>query len=191
MYVLIAGGGKVGANLTRSLLRAGHEVTLDRAAPLPVRQARGRVRAPGASAATRPSCSCSSVPASSGRPICSSPRRATTRTTSSSASSPASGTASANVIARINDPRNQPYFDLLGISPTVSRDRRDHGPDRARGARARPDPPARAAQGEPRDRRGDGRQGRELPGQASAGAAAPGRRAADLGRPRRQGRDPR
>jgi len=25
------------------------------------------------------------------------------------------------VIARINDPRNQPYFDLLGISPTVSR----------------------------------------------------------------------
>src|SRR5690348_18410447 len=28
MYVLIAGGGKVGANLIRSLLRAGHEVTL-------------------------------------------------------------------------------------------------------------------------------------------------------------------
>jgi len=28
MYVLIAGGGKVGANLTRSLLRAEHEVTL-------------------------------------------------------------------------------------------------------------------------------------------------------------------
>src|SRR5213082_3378345 len=28
MYVLIAGGGKVGANLTRSLLRTGNEVTL-------------------------------------------------------------------------------------------------------------------------------------------------------------------
>ncbi|MGH3025886.1 MAG: NAD-binding protein, partial [Gaiellaceae bacterium] len=28
MYVLIAGGGKVGANLTRSLLRSGNEVTL-------------------------------------------------------------------------------------------------------------------------------------------------------------------
>jgi len=28
MYVLIAGGGKVGSNLTRSLLRAGHELTL-------------------------------------------------------------------------------------------------------------------------------------------------------------------
>ena len=28
MYFLIAGGGKVGANLARLLLRAGHEVTL-------------------------------------------------------------------------------------------------------------------------------------------------------------------
>src|SRR2546423_13689379 len=28
MYILIAGGGKVGTNLTRSLLRAGQEVTL-------------------------------------------------------------------------------------------------------------------------------------------------------------------
>ena len=72
----------------------------------------------------------------------------------------------AKVIARINDPRNQPYFDLLGISPTVSATGVDHGADRARGARARADPAARAAQGEPRDRRGDDRQGRELPGQA-------------------------
>ena len=28
MYVIVAGGGKVGANVTRSLLRLGHEVTL-------------------------------------------------------------------------------------------------------------------------------------------------------------------
>ena len=28
MYVLIAGGGKIGANLARTLLRAGQEVTL-------------------------------------------------------------------------------------------------------------------------------------------------------------------
>ena len=28
MYMLVAGGGKVGANLARLLLRAGHEVTL-------------------------------------------------------------------------------------------------------------------------------------------------------------------
>ena len=26
------------------------------------------------------------------------------------------------MIARVNDPRNQAHFDLLGISPTVSRD---------------------------------------------------------------------
>ena len=28
MYVIIAGGGKVGANVARSLIRSGHEVTL-------------------------------------------------------------------------------------------------------------------------------------------------------------------
>ena len=28
MYAIVAGGGKVGANLARSLLRMGHEVTL-------------------------------------------------------------------------------------------------------------------------------------------------------------------
>ncbi len=28
MYAVVAGGGKVGANITRSLLRMGHEVTL-------------------------------------------------------------------------------------------------------------------------------------------------------------------
>src|SRR5919205_3061070 len=28
MYVLVAGGGKVGSNVTRTLLRSGHEVTL-------------------------------------------------------------------------------------------------------------------------------------------------------------------
>src|SRR4029079_7169255 len=68
--------------------------------------------------------------------------------------------------------------------------RRDHGPHRARGARARAGPAARAAQGEARDRRGYGRQGGELPGQAGPRAPAPGRRAADLRRARRQGRDP-
>ena len=28
MYAIVAGGGKVGANVTRSLIRMGHEVTL-------------------------------------------------------------------------------------------------------------------------------------------------------------------
>ena len=47
-------------------------------------------------------------------------RPGTTRTTSSSVSSRARRYGVDNVIARINDPRNQSYFDLLGISPTVS-----------------------------------------------------------------------
>ena len=34
MYVLVAGGGKVGANLARSLLRGGNEVTLIEQLPL-------------------------------------------------------------------------------------------------------------------------------------------------------------
>ena len=56
-------------------------------------------------------------------------------------------------IARVNDPRNQPYFDLLGISPTVSATASIMGLIEHEVPGARPDPPARAAQGEPRDRR--------------------------------------
>ena len=40
------------------------------------------------------------------------------------------------VIARVNDPRNQAHFDLLGISPTVCATLEHHGADRARGARS-------------------------------------------------------
>ena len=119
MYVLIAGGGKVGANLARTLIAMGHEVTLieqrrDRFERLEqefehqVQHGR-RDRALRARAA----------PASRGRPTSSSPPPATTRTTSSSASSRARSTASPKVIARVNDPRNQAHFDLLGIAPTV------------------------------------------------------------------------
>ena len=70
------------------------------------------------------------------------------------------------VIARVNDPRNQAHFDLLGISPTVCATLEHPRPRRARGPRARPRPPARAAQGEPRDRRGADRQG--LAGRAAS-----------------------
>src|ERR1700682_1461308 len=34
MYVLIAGGGKVGSNLARTLIRSGHEVTLIEQRPI-------------------------------------------------------------------------------------------------------------------------------------------------------------
>ena len=58
------------------------------------------------------------------------------------------------VIARVNDPRNQVHFDLLGRGADDLLHAAHHGPDRARGARARPGAPAGAAQGEPRDHRG-------------------------------------
>ena len=146
----------------------------DRAAARPLRAARGGVRAPGAARATRRSSSCSSRPGSRGRPTSCRASPATTRTTSSSASSRARSTASQKVIARVNDPRNQPHFDLLGISPTVCATSSllalvEH---EVPGARARP--PARAAQGEPRDRRGADRQAtRRAPGKTVEQLALP------------------
>src|SRR6201995_1536330 len=119
MYVLTPGGGKVGANLPRSLLRAGHEVTLieqkhyrfDKleaefehqvirgdATALFVLERAGVRRPPDLLVAATGDDEDNIV-------ICQLAREKYGIT---------------NVIARINDPRNQPYFDLLGISPTVS-----------------------------------------------------------------------
>lgn len=119
MYVLIAGGGKVGTNLTRSLLQAGHEVTLIEQKPyrfdkleaefehqvirgdateLFVLERAGIRRPPDLLVAATGDDEDNII-------ICQLAREKF---------------GVANVIARINDPRNQPYFDLLGISPTVS-----------------------------------------------------------------------
>jgi len=119
MYVLIAGGGKVGANLTRSLLRTGHEVTLIEQRPyrydkleaefehqavrgdateLYVLERAGIKRPPDLLVAATGDDEDNIV-------ICQIAREKYDVQ---------------KVIARINDPRNQPYFDLLGISPTVS-----------------------------------------------------------------------
>src|SRR3954469_10418211 len=119
MYVLIAGGGKVGANLIRSLLQAGHEVTLIEQKPyrfdkleaefehqvirgdateLFVLERAGVRRPPDLLVAATGDDEDNII-------ICQLAREKF---------------GVANVIARINDPRNQPYFDLLGISPTVS-----------------------------------------------------------------------
>ena len=157
MYVLIAGGGKIGANLTRSLLRAGHEVTL-------IEQRRDRFdqledefehQCP---AATPPSCSCSSARASQRPPdlvvavtgddednivICQLAREKY---------------GVEKVIARVNDPRNQVHFDLLGISPTVCATSSIMALIEHEVPEHEPHPPARAAQGEPRDRRGADRR---------------------------------
>jgi trk system potassium uptake protein TrkA len=119
MYLIIAGGGKVGTNLTRSLLRGGHEVTLieqrayrfDKleaefehqvirgdATEMFVLERAGIKRPPDLLIAATGDDEDNII-------ICQLAREKY---------------GVHNVIARINDPRNQPYFDLLGISPTVS-----------------------------------------------------------------------
>jgi trk system potassium uptake protein len=118
MYVLTCGGGKVGANLTRLLLRAGHEVTLieqrgDRFAALEeefehvahrgdatelfVLERAGIKRPPDLVLAVTGDDEDNVV-------IC---QLATEKYNVP------------KVIARVNDPRNQAHFDLLGISPTI------------------------------------------------------------------------
>jgi trk system potassium uptake protein TrkA len=119
MYVLVAGGGKVGANLTRILLELGHEVTLieqrrdrfDRleeefehrallgdATELYVLERAGIGRPPDIVVAVTGDDEDNII-------ICQVARERY-------------GVEKA--IARVNDPRNQAHFDLLGISPTVS-----------------------------------------------------------------------
>jgi trk/ktr system potassium uptake protein len=119
MYCLIAGGGKVGSNLARTLIRTGHEVTLveqraDRfdmleaelehqvlkgdATELFVLERAGIKRPPDIVVAVTGDDEDNIV-------IC---QLAQQRY------------GVEKVIARVNDPRNESYFDLLGISPTVS-----------------------------------------------------------------------
>ena len=121
MYVLVAGGGKIGANLARSLLRDGHghEVTLieqrrDRydqlevefdhqvqlgdATEIHVLERAGIARPPDVVAAVTGDDEDNLI-------ICQLAREKF---------------GAQKVVARVNDPRNQVHFDLLGISATVS-----------------------------------------------------------------------
>src|SRR5919201_4404071 len=118
MYIIVAGAGKVGANLTRSLLRLGHEVTridqrrvrLDAledefdhqvmngdATELFVLERAGIARPPDIVIAATGDDEDNIVICQLAREKYGVPK----------------------VIARVNDPRNQPHFDLLGISPTI------------------------------------------------------------------------
>ena len=118
MYVLIAGGGKVGANLARLLLRAGHEVTMieqrgDRFAALEeefehvaqrgdatelyVLERAGVKRPPDLVLAVTGDDEDNLIICQLAKERYGVPK----------------------VIARVNDPRNQAHFDLLGISPTI------------------------------------------------------------------------
>jgi trk system potassium uptake protein TrkA len=118
MYALVCGGGKVGANVARSLLRMGHEITLveqrkDRFAQLEeefehqvhsgdatelfVLERAGIERPPDLVLAVTGDDEDNLI-------ICQIAKEKY---------------GVGKVIARVNDPRNQAHFDLLGISPTV------------------------------------------------------------------------
>ena len=118
MYIMIAGGGKVGANLARLLLRANHEVTLIEqraekfdaleeefehvvqrgdATELFVLERAGIKRPPDLVLAVTGDDEDNLVICQLARERYGVPK----------------------VIARVNDPRNQAHFDLLGISPTI------------------------------------------------------------------------
>src|SRR5437588_6972767 len=118
MYVIVAGGGKIGANVMRSLLGLGNEVTLveqrrDRfealedefehqvqrgdATELYVLERAGIARPPDIILALTGDDEDNMIIGQIAKEKYGVPK----------------------VIARVNDPRNQPHFDLLGISPTV------------------------------------------------------------------------
>jgi trk system potassium uptake protein len=118
MFALVAGGGKVGANVARSLLRMGHEVTIveqrpDRfgrlqeefgeqvllgdATELHVLELAGIARPPELVLAVTGDDEDNLI-------ICQLAH---------------DGYRVAKVVARVNDPRNQEHFDLLGITQTV------------------------------------------------------------------------
>jgi trk system potassium uptake protein TrkA len=118
MYVVVAGGGKVGSNSTRSLLEMGHEVTmieqrLDRfarleeefgavvmrgdATEISVLERAGIARPPELLLAVTGDDEDNLVISQIGK----------------------EGYGVPKAIARVNDPRNQQHFDLLGITQTL------------------------------------------------------------------------
>src|SRR2546430_13543130 len=120
MYILVAGGGKVGANFARTLVRDGkrevtlieqrrdrferlehefeHQVLLGDATEIYVLERAGIARPPEVVAALTGDDEDNLIISQLAREKYGVPK----------------------VIARVNDPRNQAHFDLLGISPTVS-----------------------------------------------------------------------
>jgi trk system potassium uptake protein TrkA len=118
MYVLIAGGGKVGANVARTLLRLDHEVTLIESG----RDRYERLEAEFEHQVQRGDATEISTLEKAGirRP----PDLVLAVTGDDEDNLVICQLAQVKygvekVIARVNDPRNQPHFDLLGIAPTV------------------------------------------------------------------------
>ena len=118
MYIIVAGGGKVGANVTRSLLEMGHEVTLieqrpDRFARLEEEFGPTVIRGDATEIAVLE------------RAWIARPPELVVAVTGddednlviSQISMESYGVPKA--VARVNDPRNQQHFDLLGITQTL------------------------------------------------------------------------
>jgi trk system potassium uptake protein TrkA len=118
VYVLVAGGGKVGSNVTRSLVELGHEVTL-------VEQRRDRfdrLEAEFGHVAMLGDATEIYVLELAG--IARPPELVVAVTGDDEdnlviAQIATDGYGVPKVIARVNDPRNQEHFDLLGITQTV------------------------------------------------------------------------
>jgi trk system potassium uptake protein TrkA len=118
MYVIVAGGGKVGANSARSLLEMGHEVTLieqrpDRFArleeefgPVVMRGDATEINVLERAGISRPPELVLAVTGDDEDNLVISQIAK-------------EGYGVEKAIARVNDPRNQPTFNLLGIKQTI------------------------------------------------------------------------
>jgi trk system potassium uptake protein TrkA len=118
MYVLVAGGGKVGANVARTLLRMGNEVTL-------IEQRRERFESLEAEFEHQVLQGDATELFVLERAGIKRPPDIVLALTGDDEDNMIIGQVAKDkygvekVIARVNDPRNQAHFDLLGISPTV------------------------------------------------------------------------
>jgi len=118
MYLIVAGGGKVGSNVTRSLLAMGHEVTLveqrrdrfdrleEEFGPVVLQGDATEMYVLERAGIERPPDLVLAVTGDDEDPLV-------------IAQIAKEGYGVAKAIARVNDPRNQQHFDLLGITQTV------------------------------------------------------------------------
>ena len=118
MYVIVAGGGIVGSSVTRSLLEMGHEVTLIEQRP----DQYARLEEEFGPAVLRGDATEISVLERAG--IARPPELLLAVTGDDEDNLVISqigkdGYGVAKAIARVNNPRNQEHFDLLGITQTV------------------------------------------------------------------------
>ena len=118
MYAIVAGGGKVGSNVTRTLLDLGHEVTLieqrpDRFARLEEEFGPTVIRGDATEIAVLERAGIARPP----ELLLAVTGDDEDNLVISQIAKEAYGVRTA--IARVNDPRNQQHFDLLGITQTL------------------------------------------------------------------------